>query len=255
MFFELTEKAEFKSLNHEKWLINASYWLQKNYIHFGLKEFLAQKLDEIVKSKYQQEEELSILDVGCGSGWVVDVLPSEKLSYLGIDFIPQFISSLKQRHKDSPNINFKTVDIEEDLSMNGLPASQIVVCCLTLIETAYLGEVFSNLKKLTTDNGTLLIIGLNPYSEMIRYSLDYQEVGRIFNFFRKSHFPIVLSKKIKRGKDISPEEYFRILYDVDDYIKYGKQVGFQIEEVSEELNRHSEMEETPMYNFVLMSKK
>jgi hypothetical protein len=54
--------------------------------------------------------------------------------------------------------------------------------------------------------------------------------------------------------DISPHNYHKILYDVEDYIGCGQTNGLIIKEVSENINKASAIIDSPIYNYVRMEK-
>ncbi|MDD5639056.1 MAG: class I SAM-dependent methyltransferase [Candidatus Pacebacteria bacterium] len=59
-----------------------------------------------------------ILDVGCGSGFLVDYIKDDVKKYVGIDTSPAFIKEAKKTHQNIENIKFFNENIENHTKRN-----------------------------------------------------------------------------------------------------------------------------------------
>ncbi|PTT72598.1 MULTISPECIES: methyltransferase domain-containing protein [unclassified Chryseobacterium] len=247
MIFELTDKEDFKRKNMVSWETNSSFILKTDFNH-EFRSFLEKKLAEIVNT---EKEAGLLLDVGCGSGWLTEIVP-ESVEYMGIDNCVSFVSSLN--HKESNH--FFELDIELNHKSEKLQtyASNIVICCMSLLEMPYLENVFENLSMVTKKNGLLLIIGLNPFVELLRILGHDKKNEYIFNKYRDAKNPLCISKKIQIESEESSSDYYRILYSFEDYFTEAKKRGFILEEYKEDINMKNRDISQPMYEFFMFRK-
>lgn len=249
MIARLEDKANFKKINQLSWQKNADFWINQTYIHFGVKELLHAKIEQFGLN-YNYNSNLTVLDVGCGSGWLADCIPNEA-KYIGIDYCETFIKRLQSKNKNKKHQYFFT-DIENQLDRNQISTYQadLIVCSLSLIETPYLDIIFNNLKKLLKKNGRIFIVSLNPLFELYRYSKNEKEYEDLLAEYRKSATAFFLSKKIKYNNNISDDEYFRILYSIDDYCRIALDSKLVVDDVITEVNRINLNLKTPVYQFL-----
>lgn len=66
----------------------------------------------------------SILDLGCGYGHFKEYLDQrfDHFSFTGVDFMPEFIETAKQRYAKSPNTEF----LQKDFSVSKIPTTDYV---------------------------------------------------------------------------------------------------------------------------------
>ena len=253
MISVITSKEEFKKNNINSWKLNSEYWLKKDYIHHGVSEALIQKITDELKF-----EKINILDVGCGSGWLARDLPINKIksSYIGIDNCTTFVNYLNRLYSRNKAINFKFLDFEEEISEEDKQEleSELIICCLSLIEMPYFDYAFYNISKLLKENGTVIIVNLNPIYEIIRSCQDFDEINSSLELYRKSDDPIYISKKISVNGDSSFAEYYRILYSVDDYCKIGKKYGLNNVYTFKEINKNNDID-TPLYDYLCLKRE
>lgn len=239
-------KKEFKHLNTNSSTQNAPFIMKNNFPHKGVGNFLANKLDEICKQNINYK---NILDVGCGTGWLSDVAPSH-LSYKGVDTCSFFIEQLSQEVD-----NFYVFDVEATHSPDLIKnfESDVVVCCLSLIETSYLKEAFQNLSLLCKPGGTLFIVGLEPIVELHRISKNSEEFYSYLDMYLNNSNKLTISKKIKSKGEVSEGDYHRILYGHNDYHQLAKANGFVLEE-SDQIRGLEFKAGGPVYNYLLFKR-
>lgn len=250
MLTQLNDAVQFKLINQSAWRKNADFWINQYYIHFGLKEFLSSEIEKFTQGHSGNAQ---ILDVGCGSGWLIDVI-SDSVNYIGIDYCDIFIKN--QFVRKGKKCDFRYVDIEENLEDEkiGSLKSDLIVCCMSLIEMPFLENVFHNLEKLLKDNGRIFVIGLDPVVEIYRYSSSKENFNKLLKIYRSSKNLIYISKKIKFNNFYSTEEYFRILYSLDDYLFIAGKFGLVYDDVVTGINKFNDNHKSPVYQFLSLKK-
>ena len=66
------------------------------------------ELKNIVSTIFEPDKHYSVLDVGCGNGRLLSILPTGQISYLGADNCPELISLAKNNY---PTQRFTETDI------------------------------------------------------------------------------------------------------------------------------------------------
>ncbi len=241
------DKREFKFLNMYSSKKNAPFVMKNNFPHRGIGNFIADKLTSVSK---ENSDYKNILDIGCGTGWLKDKIPNG-LSYIGLDNCSYFIEEL------SKNTNcFYTLDIEAPHSIDSINEfrSDIIVCCLSLIEIPYLKDAFRNLSLLCNPGGNLLIVGLDPVIELHRISKDTDQFYYYLDMYLNNSDKLTISKKIKSKGEISRGDYHRILYSQKDYHQLAKKNNFVLEE-SDQIRNVEFKRGDPIYNYMLFKRE
>lgn len=108
-------------------------------------------VSEIIET-YKTEQNIKILDVGCGSGYSVNCLSEMGLDATGIDFSEEIINLGKERYK---NINIKVMDA------NNLNFSEsyfdliLFECSLSVMKNPE--KILGSCKKLLKKDGMILL--------------------------------------------------------------------------------------------------
>lgn len=256
MIRQLENKSSFKDANKVLWDYNSDFWFNQYYRHFGVKEFLRDRISFIIDE--QKIQLPKIIDAGCGSGWLCDEVLSLSTDchYIGIDYCTKFISYLEAKYKGNNRVNLKYLDIDEKYTENEINSefqSDIIVACLSLIETPNLEEAFINLNRMLKDEGRLIIIGLNPIVELFRDSESGDEFYENFIRYRTAENLMYIEKRLSFNSIIAPKEYYRILYSLDDYCQAASITGLNITEARTELNKRNSLV-SPVYQFLEFKK-
>ena len=246
----LKDKKRFKKNNIESWQNNASFVIKNGFPHIKLERLLEKEISVLV-NKFSNLN--SVLDIGCGTGWLKELLEENqiKLDYRGIDNCDIFI---KKRSINYPK-NFFKFDIEEKHKTESIRnfKSDILVCCLSLIETPHLKKSFSNLSKLCSENGFLMIVSLNPIIELYRVSNSFKEFEDLVEVYRNGN-TLSISKRIKSKGQVSKSDYHRILYGATDFIEKANHAGFSLVNFIDDFNR-DDLKKQPIYQFLLFKKE
>src|SRR4051794_17511609 len=70
---------------------------------------------------------MSILDAGCGSGYLAAELGKRADKVMGADFAPNFVSLCKRKYKDRDNLEFVLQDIEQPFQFTDA-SFDVIVC-------------------------------------------------------------------------------------------------------------------------------
>ncbi len=103
---------------------------------------------------------LTVLDVGCGEGWLVRELTRSGIKCLGIDAVPEFIK-YAQNEGDG---KYKLVSYEELSFDNVKEKFDILVCNFSLLGHKSVIHLFHEAPSLLNENGSILIQAIHPIS-------------------------------------------------------------------------------------------
>ena len=123
---------------------------------------------------------MKILEIGAGTGGTTStILPhlqsayGERIygSYTYTDISAGFFVAAKQRFKDVPGMEFAVLDISKDPIEQGFEAESfdLIVGCNVLHATPVLKDTLSNVRKLLSPRGRLLMQELDPTTRWINY--------------------------------------------------------------------------------------
>jgi 2-polyprenyl-3-methyl-5-hydroxy-6-metoxy-1,4-benzoquinol methylase len=100
----------------------------------------------------------SVLDIGCGEGWLARALAAAGIEVIGIDAIPALIEQARQ----TGGGDFRVMSYE-DVAAGKLDASvDAVVCNFALLGNESVAGLFGTVRSLLNPHGSLLIQTLHP---------------------------------------------------------------------------------------------
>ena len=140
----------------DSWNTNAKPWIiaiQDDEIESRL--FVTNKaiIDAIVGKNPK-----SLLDVGCGEGWLVRKLENEGVTSLGIDVVPELIDFAQ---KEGPG-RFKVVSYER-LSYETIKETfDVVVCNFSLLGKESVIGIFEKVSLLLNEGGSFIVQTIHP---------------------------------------------------------------------------------------------
>lgn len=209
MIGEIKNNEEFSRTCLSAWHENASFWLNTRKINPEIKSFIRKVTNEVAEN-----EQLRVVDVGCGSGWLASEVISNfpGASYCGIDFNDYFIERLK---KEEARNEYLLLDFNNPLPPELSHKYNLVVSCLSLIEMTNLEQVIENYKTLTFAGGRIIIVTLNPYVELIRLSADTDALKSDLAMFRLSYEPKFYEKEILVDHKHSGKTYYGVLHSTE----------------------------------------
>lgn len=104
------------------------------------------------------EKPQTVLDVGCGEGWLIRQLEDHGVMGIGIDVVPELIDYAAQKGKGQ----FLTLSYE-DLSLETIGQTfDVIVCNFSLIGKESVNHIFQQAPTLLNEGGALIIQTLHP---------------------------------------------------------------------------------------------
>lgn len=244
----LRNKNLFKKESHKCWEENSDYWLHNHLRQVeDTKVFFKKKLKDIIKPG------MTIVDMGCGSGWLLDFLLQLDIpfTYIGLDFNNMFIDSLKEKFSSVSIASFETVDFEEEVPVKFLCCADIVFNCFNFIEIADLDVAFANAIKMLKPCGKLvvftidyiyLILAVSDSMEEFKSKLKiYEEIkskGEVPFFFQNIDLGDKVSKHLK---------YASVLYSFNDYYQQAQKSQLSLIDYGEVIKTSKFLPKTYQY--------
>lgn len=249
----LKDKSEFKKENQESWEKNIAYWLNSPLRQVeDTKLFFKEKLKELLKSG------MTVADMGCGSGWLLDFLLELDIpfTYIGLDLNSKFIEHLRLKYSQISNASFETVDFEEGVTDKFLHCADVVFNCFNFFETTNLDSAFANGSRMSKSNGklviftidyTYLILAVSHSMEEFKSNLKmYEEVkskGEVPYFFQNIDLGDTESRDLK---------YASVLYSFDDYFKQAQKHQMSLVDYGEVIKTSKFLPKT--YQYIVFKK-
>ncbi|MGD1890346.1 MAG: class I SAM-dependent methyltransferase [Cyclobacteriaceae bacterium] len=165
--------------------------------------------------KYQPE---TLLDVGCGEGWLCRALSEQGIQTLGVDGVPALIESARQKGKSK----FEVATYQDLIQEKPLPIApfESVVINFALLDQETTESLLLTLKHCLKKSGWLFIQTLHPH--VLSDDQPYQSGWRSGSW-----------DGLKQNFTQPYEWYFRTL---EDWVQLFSQSGYQLTELREPLH-------------------
>lgn len=244
----MNDKEEFKKENLKSWGKNSEYWLSNPLRQVeDTREFFKDKLIDLVKNKPV------IIDMGCGNGWVLEMLIELKLDfqYIGLDFNPKFIDFLKETYKDELRAEFLLVDLEATLPNTLINKADIIFNCFNFFEVANIESAFANADKMLKANGSLIIFTIEYTYLILALSKDmveYKKYLALYEEFKSKGEAPFFFQKIDLGNGESEElKYASVLYSFNDYFQLARKHNLNLSDYGEVVKTSKFLPKTYQY--------
>lgn len=139
----------------ESWGRNAAPWITA--VREQQIESRRLVTDQAIVDAVLDRSPRSVLDLGCGEGWLVRALAANDVSVIGIDAIP----ALVEQARLAGGGDFRVASYEELASAPGI-CVDAVVCNFSLLGDASVAHLFDILPALLQSRGSLLVQTLHP---------------------------------------------------------------------------------------------
>jgi SAM-dependent methyltransferase len=227
--------AKFKSRNRQSWAKNSDFWIKGKMRHLAdLYDSVVLMIAEILEQIPKPANHITVADTGCGEGWAIRAMNEAGFvgRYIGFDFNPAFIKALKKRHPDGRH-EFILADLELPLPKRFFGQADIVLNFFNLFELPQLEKAFSNVASLIVPGGSLIILHIDPMTQLLAVSDSMHEFKRNLKLFEEYKNKLGYDKDIDVGDRRSGRYYRSLLYSVGDYFQCAKTNGLVLETFKE----------------------
>ncbi|MCK9398068.1 MAG: class I SAM-dependent methyltransferase [Methylobacter sp.] len=154
----------------ESWVKNAPSWIIA--VRDGQIESRRQVTDQAILDTVLSRSPRSVLDIGCGEGWLARELAVENIHVIGIDVVPRLVEVAQH----AGGGDFRVLSYEE-LAAGKLSVSvDVVVCNFALLGKESVEGVFSVAQSLLNRDGVFIVQTLHPV--MVCGGLPYRDGWR-----------------------------------------------------------------------------
>lgn len=236
MKFITTEKA-FNKANEKCWKENASFWAEQSARNEKTSP-MAGKFLNVVRDIMKSQKDITIIDAGCGHGWIYDDLQKtnkNKFKYVGLDYTAEFIKLNSERTKNANNATF----IQYDLTSPKVPKNlsgvgDIVMNYFNLIEVWDMKAVFKNMHTMMKPNGTIMIATTDPLSSLASLSTDNADYNKNLKKYMNRTGVIGWGEEITlKGMKRTGRTFYTAAHSIGEYIAEAAKYGMYLESMQE----------------------
>jgi len=146
------------------WEQNVNPWIRA--IDEGEIESRISTTNEAIIAQVKTLSPSSIIDIGCGEGWLVNALANDNKNVLGIDAIPAFIKYAKKHRKG----RYKVLPYEELASTPLDENFDLAICNFSLLGKESVELVINQLPTILKSKGGLLVQTPHPCFSNANYT-------------------------------------------------------------------------------------
>ena len=174
----------------------------------------------LLRSLLGDVQELSVADIGCGTGRHTLYLSESDARVTAIDFAPEMIAQAIEKTKDH-DVRFVTHDLTERLPFDNDTFDR-VLCCLVLEHISGLDSVIGEMTRICRPGGFILISELHPAMRLRGLQARFTD--------------------IKTGQKVKVESY---RHQIADYVNAALKSQLQIDRIEEHLVDECLLEKSP----------
>jgi SAM-dependent methyltransferase len=132
-------------------------------------------LEEIARQGPGPLQELSLLDVGCGTGTTDQVLAPRVRSLQGVDVSAEMLTKAR---RNVPEAQFSWYDGENLPFDDGAFDVVVAICVLHHVPLAQRSRVVSEMVRVSRHDGVVAVFEHNPYNPLTRHAVNTCELDR-----------------------------------------------------------------------------
>jgi 2-polyprenyl-3-methyl-5-hydroxy-6-metoxy-1,4-benzoquinol methylase len=140
----------------DSWSVNASLWIQA--VRDREIESRKRVTDKAIVDAVMNRNPRSVLDLGCGEGWLARELHARGVEVIGVDVVPDLIDAAAQ----AGGGDFRTMSYEDVVAGRLEVSVDIVVCNFSLIGAQVVDDLISAAPSLLNAGGAFIIQTLHP---------------------------------------------------------------------------------------------
>jgi len=196
------------------WFKNANAWVEE--VRNGLIESRKLVTDQAIVEAVLGCSPRTVIDLGCGEGWLAHKLSVRGITVIGTDVVPALIAQAKRAGEG----DFRLISYE-DIALGKLQAQvDLIVCNFSLLGKESVDDLVKSAPKLLKNGGVFILQTLHPL--LACGDEPYQDGWREGSWQGFS----------KKFSDPAPW-YFRTL---ESWLKLFEKNGFQLQERREPIN-------------------
>jgi len=225
----LTDRDLFRHRRELAWRKSSAYWLNSPLRHVDdVGETIATRVEELCAQSSRSRP--VVLDVGCGSGWLLAEMRRRAMSafYIGVDSNRAFIEHCRSTFPKLPNIRFELVDLEKD-EKSQRQLADVAVSSFVFFELCDLNRGFLNVAKALRPRGRLLLSVIDKTYLLLALSHDWLDFRRKLRLYQTLPGTKYAFQPIDLGDSVSKTlVYPSVLYSTQDYIDSAFRAGFTL---------------------------
>ncbi|MGI9457188.1 MAG: class I SAM-dependent methyltransferase [Aeoliella sp.] len=142
----------------DSWRKNASPWTAA--VREGQIESRRLSTDGAIVDAILDSSPHSVIDIGCGEGWLSRVLVERGIKVLGIDVVPELISEAQR----AGGGDYRVASYEEVIAGNLEASADVVVCNFSLLGKDCVEGLLRAVPTLLNSQGSCIVQTLHPMS-------------------------------------------------------------------------------------------
>jgi 2-polyprenyl-3-methyl-5-hydroxy-6-metoxy-1,4-benzoquinol methylase len=155
----------------DSWKNNVTPWVKA--IRAGEIASRVQVTNQAIVDAVLKFNPATILDIGCGEGWLVRALEQHDISACGIDVIPEFIAAAQQQGVG----RFQLLGYEDISDQSFDQKFDLLVCNFSLLGDSSVQHLFRMASTLLNPDGGMIVQTLHPL--LACGEADYQDGWRV----------------------------------------------------------------------------
>jgi len=156
----------------QSWHGNARPWIHA--VRQGKIQTRVDVTDQAILNAITAQSPRTVLDLGCGEGWLSRTLASRGIDVTGVDAVEELLESARQKGAGR-YLCLKYQDLSPD---KFLQSFDLVVCNFSLFGEDSVEHIFRQAPSLLNQHGTLLVQTLHPlYAGNAAHDLDGWRAG------------------------------------------------------------------------------
>lgn len=140
----------------ESWGINAHPWTAA--VRGGQIESRKQITDQAIVDAILSRSPSSVLDIGCGEGWLGRELATRNIPVIGVDAVPEFIEAAQRAGVG----DFRPMSYEEIAAGKLKISVDVIVCNFALLGKESVEGIFRATPSLLNSQGSFIVQTLHP---------------------------------------------------------------------------------------------
>ena len=153
----------------DAWQDNAQAW--ERAVREGRIESRKLVTDQAIVDAVLAQSPRTVIDVGCGEGWLARALAAHGVRVIGVDVVPSLVASARGQGGG----DFRVLSYE-DIAAGALPErADVVVCNFSLLGGASVDALLAAVPGLLEPGGSLIVQTLHPLMAAEPYADGWRE--------------------------------------------------------------------------------